>query len=94
MTRKILHVTTDPVFKRIFDTEKEMTIEVIKLLIKPPNPMFESAFVYVLIAYNTVIFTFLILCIVTTLGYEKRLTQTHSRYCFQENIRTRKRDYD
>jgi hypothetical protein len=45
MTRKNLHVTADPVFKKIFNTEKEMTIEVIKLLIKPPNSMVESAFV-------------------------------------------------
>ncbi len=39
MTRKILHPTADPVFKRIFGQEKAITIEIINLLIKPPNPV-------------------------------------------------------
>jgi predicted transposase/invertase (TIGR01784 family) len=39
MTRKILYPTADPVFKRIFGQEKAITIEIINLLIKPPNPV-------------------------------------------------------
>jgi len=39
MTRKILHPTADPVFKRIFGQEKAITIEIINLLINPPNPV-------------------------------------------------------
>ena len=39
MTGKILHPTADPVFKRIFGQEKAITIEIINLLIKPPNPV-------------------------------------------------------
>jgi len=39
MSRKILHPTADPVFKRIFGQEKAITIEIINLLIKPPNPV-------------------------------------------------------
>jgi predicted transposase/invertase (TIGR01784 family) len=41
MIRKILHPTADPVFKRIFGQEKEIAIELINLLIKPPNPVVE-----------------------------------------------------
>jgi hypothetical protein len=39
MTRKILHPTADQVFKRLFGHEKAITIEIINLLIKPPNPV-------------------------------------------------------
>ena len=39
MTRKILQPTADPVFKRIFGQEKAITIEIINLLIQPPNPV-------------------------------------------------------
>jgi predicted transposase/invertase (TIGR01784 family) len=39
MKRKILHPTADPVFKRIFGQEKEITIKIINLIINPPNPV-------------------------------------------------------
>ena len=41
MKRKILNPTADPVFKRIFGQEKEITIEIINLLINPPNPVID-----------------------------------------------------
>ena len=41
MKRDLLKPTADVVFKRIFGQEKEITREIIKLLIKPPNPVVE-----------------------------------------------------
>ena len=41
MTKKLLKPTADIVFKRIFGQEKEITIEIINLLIKPPHPVIE-----------------------------------------------------
>ena len=41
MKRYLLKPTADVVFKRIFGQEKEITIEIINLLIKPPNPVVE-----------------------------------------------------
>ena len=41
MKRHLLKPTADIVFKRIFGQEKEITIEIINLLIKPPNPVVE-----------------------------------------------------
>ena len=41
MKRKILNPTADLVFKRIFGQEKEITIEIINLIIKPPNPVID-----------------------------------------------------
>ena len=39
MKRDLLKPTADIVFKRIFGQEKEITIEIINLIIKPPNPV-------------------------------------------------------
>ena len=39
MTREVMHPSTNPVFNRIFGQEKAITIEIINLLIKPPNPV-------------------------------------------------------
>ncbi len=41
MKRKFLNPTADPVFKRIFGQEKEITIEIINLIIKPPYPVID-----------------------------------------------------
>ncbi len=41
MRRKILNPTADPVFKRIFGQEKDITIEIINLIINPPNPVID-----------------------------------------------------
>jgi len=44
MQREILRPTADLVFKRIFGQEKEITIEVINLLIDPPYPVVDLEF--------------------------------------------------
>jgi predicted transposase/invertase (TIGR01784 family) len=41
MKGKILNPTADPVFKKIFGQEKEITIEIINLIINPPNPVID-----------------------------------------------------
>ncbi len=41
MKRDLLKPTADVVFKRIFGQEKEITIEIINLIINPPNPVID-----------------------------------------------------
>ena len=44
MKRSLLKPTADPVFKRIFGQEKEITMELINLFVQPPKPVVDISF--------------------------------------------------